>query len=45
MERVLESLGWLFVDGMLASLVMALMIVREARAHETKGGIRCRKPK
>lgn len=37
MEQVLESLGWLLVEGMLASLVMALVIVREARAHGRKG--------
>ena len=38
MERVLESLGWLLVEGMLASLVMVLVVVRIARTHETKGG-------
>jgi hypothetical protein len=37
---LLESFGWLFLDGMLASLVMALVIVREAMADETKGGRR-----
>jgi hypothetical protein len=40
MEQVLESLGWLLVEGMLASLVMALVVVREAMADETKGGRR-----
>ena len=47
MERALESLGWLLVEGMLASLVMVLVVVRIARTHETKkkGGTRCREPK
>ena len=37
MERVLESLGWLLVEGMLASLVMVLVVVRIARTHDRKG--------
>jgi len=45
MERALESLGWLLVEGMLASLVMVLVVVWIARTHETKGGTRCQDPK
>jgi len=37
MEQVLERLGWLSVDGMLASLVMVLVVLRMARSHERKG--------
>lgn len=37
MEQVLEGLGWLLVDGMLASLVMVLVVVRVARTHGRKG--------
>jgi len=37
MEQVLESLGWLLVDGMLASLAMVLVVVLVARTHGRKG--------
>jgi len=37
MEQVLESLGWLLVEGMPASLVMVLVVVRIARTHDRKG--------
>ena len=37
MEQLLEQLGWLLVEGMLASLVMVLVVVRVARTHGRKG--------
>jgi len=34
MEPLLEKLGWVLVDGMVASLVTALVIVRIFLTHE-----------